>query len=306
MGLYILRRLVLLVPLWLGVTLLTFAMIQLIPGDPVVLMLGPRATPERAAALRDQLGLNDPFLVQYGRYIVRVLRGDLGTSIRGGTPVLDEILLRLPSTLQLAGAGLALSVSAGLAVGAIAAITPIRRLDRTLMIISAAGLSVPIFWLAPILILFFGVRLRWVPVSGGAGWQALVLPGVAIAIAPAAVLARVTRASILQVAQQDYVRTARAKGLRERHVSMRHVLPNALLPIITVIGLLASTLITGTVFIEVIFGRPGLGRLTVNAVLNRDFPQIQGVVLFTTVVYVMINLLVDVLYTVVDPRVHNR
>ncbi len=303
MALYILRRLVLLIPLWLGVTLLAFAMIQLIPGDPVVLMLGPRATPERAAALRDQLGLDDPLLVQYGRYVLRVLRGDLGTSLRGRTQVLDEILLRLPSTLQLAVAGLALSVSAGLAVGTIAAVTPSRLLDRTLMTMAAAGLSVPIFWLAPILILFFGVRLRWVPVSGGAGWQALVLPSVAVAMGPAAVLARVTRASILQAAHQDYVRTARAKGVPERRVSMRHVLPNALLPIMTVIGLIASALITGTVFVEVIFGRPGLGRLTINAVLNRDFPQIQGIVLYTTVVYVMINLFVDVLYADVDPRI---
>jgi peptide/nickel transport system permease protein len=303
MALYILRRLLLLIPLLLGVTLLTFAIIQVTPGDPVVLMLGPRATPARVAALREQLGLDDPLLVQYGRYLSNVLRGDLGQSIRGQTPVLQEIMLRLPGTLALAVTGLGLAIIGGLTVGIMAATAPGKLLDRALMAGSIVGLSVPIFWLAPILISLFSVRLKWLPVTGGESLSALILPSLVLALAPAAILARLTRASVLEVTQADYVRTAWSKGLPKGLVYLRHVLPNALIPVVTVIGLMASSLLTGAVFIETIFARPGLGRFTVNAILNRDFPQVQGIVIFTAVVFVCMNLLVDVLYAFLDPHI---
>jgi ABC-type dipeptide/oligopeptide/nickel transport system permease component len=300
MTLYILRRLLSLILILFGVTLLTFALIQVTPGDPVALMLGPRATPEKVAALRTQLGLDEPLPVQYGRYVLNLLRGDLGRSIRGQTPVLAEIMLRLPSTMALALTGLSLAVIGGLAVGLLAALLEGKLLGRLLMVSVLAGMSVPVFWLAPILI---GLRLRWLPISGGESWPALILPGLCLAIAPAALLARLARATILEARQADHVRTARAKGINDRLVYVRHVLPNALIPIVTVIGLLAASLLTGTVFIEVIFARPGLGRFAVNAVFNRDFPQIQGLVLFTAVVFVLINLLVDLLYAFLDPRI---
>lgn len=303
MTFYILRRLLSLIPILLGVTLLTFALMRLTPGDPVALMLGPRATPERVAALRAQLGLDEPLPVQYGRYVLNLLRGDLGRSIRGQTPVLAEMMLRLPHTLALALTGLSLSVTGGLAVGLLVALLEGKLLGRLLMASTLAGMSVPIFWLAPILILIFGLRLRWLPISGSESWPALILPGLCLAIAPAALLARLARAAILEAMQADHVRTARAKGINDRLVYVRHVLPNALIPIVTVIGLLAASLLTGTVFIEVIFARPGLGRFAVNAVFNRDFPQIQGIVLFTAVVFVLINLLVDLLYAFLDPRI---
>jgi ABC-type dipeptide/oligopeptide/nickel transport system permease component len=303
MTLYLLRRLLSLIPILLGVTLFTFALTRITPGDPVGLMLGPRATPEQVAALRAELGLDASLPVQYGRYVLNALRGDLGRSIRGQTPVLAEISLRLPSTLALALTGLALAIGSGLSVGLLAALLEGTLLGRLLMGSTLAAMSVPIFWLAPVLILIFGLRLGWLPISGGASGPTLILPSLCLAIAPAALLARLSRAAILEAMQADYVRTARAKGLQECLVYLRHALPNASIPLVTVIGLLAASLLTGTVFIEVIFARPGLGRFAVNAVFNRDFPQIQGIVLFTTGVFVLINLLVDLLYALLDPRI---
>jgi len=303
MATYILRRLLMLIPILLGVTLITFAIIQVTPGDPVRLMLGPYATPEQIVEIRQQLGLDDPMLVQYGRYILGVVQGDLGRSIHGRTPVVDEIAKRLPSTLELAVAGLSLAIIGGVTVGAIAAMSGSRKLDATLMVGALAGLSLPVFWLALILIQIFAVRLDWVSATGGEGMKDLILPAICVALAPGAVLARVTRSSILEVIRKDYVRTARAKGLQSIRINMHHILRSALIPVVTVIGLLGSNLLTGMVFVETIFSRPGLGRYAVEAVFSRDFPRVRGVVLFMAVVFVLVNLAVDILYTYLDPRI---
>jgi len=303
MTVYITRRLVMLIPILLGVTFLTFAIIKLTPGDPAQIMLGMRATPEKVAQLRQQLHLNDPFLVQYGRYVWNALHGDLGRSLRGGTPVLKEILTRFPSTLELTAFALVLAILGGVSAGVIAATAKRRWVDGAAMVTSLVALSIPEFWLAIVLLIIFGVELKWVSVTGGQGIKDLILPGLCLAIGPGATLARLTRSSILEVAQEDYVRTARAKGLVERAVILGHILRNALIPIVTVTGLVFAAMLGGAVFIENVFARPGLGRFAVNAIAARDFPQIQGMVLFTAVIYAGLNLAVDVLYSFIDPRI---
>jgi peptide/nickel transport system permease protein len=303
MTVYITRRLVMLIPILLGVTFLTFAIIKLTPGDPAQIMLGMRATPEKVAQLRQQLHLNDPFLVQYGRYVWNALHGDLGRSFRGGTPVLKEILTRFPSTLELTAFALVLAILGGVSAGVIAATAKRRWVDGAAMVTSLVALSIPEFWLAIVLLIIFGVELKWVSVTGGQGIKDLILPGLCLAIGPGATLARLTRSSILEVAQEDYVRTARAKGLVERAVILGHILRNALIPIVTVTGLVFAAMLGGAVFIENVFARPGLGRFAVNAIAARDFPQIQGMVLFTAVIYAGLNLAVDVLYSFIDPRI---
>ncbi|MBM4459715.1 MAG: ABC transporter permease [Chloroflexi bacterium] len=303
MLMYVVRRLLMLIPILLGVTLLTFAIVQVTPGDPVALMLGPAATPERVAAMRQQLGFDDPVLVQYGRYVWNALHGDLGRSVRGQTPVLGEILARFPSTVELTVAAMLLAVIGGVGAGVIAATSRRRVIETATMIVALVGLSLPSFWLAIILILVFGVNLRWVSVAGGEGLKNLILPAFCLALAPAAVLARLTRSSILEVIREDYVRTARAKGLGQRAVVLIHVLRNSLIPVVTVIGLQFAGMLGGAVFIENVFARPGIGRFAVNAIAARDYPQVQGVVLFTAAIYVLINLAVDLMYGWLDPRI---
>lgn len=303
MLLYIARRLLTLIPILFGVSLLTFAIAKLTPGDPVALMLGNLATPERVASLRAQLGLDDPVLVQYGRFVWNALHGDLGVSIRGQRPVMQDILERFPNTLELTLSAMALAVVGGVTIGIIAATARNRWVDTGAMTLALVGLSVPSFWLAILLILVFGINLKWVSVTGGAGFKDLILPSVTLALAPGAVLARLTRSSILEVMREDYVRTARSKGLDERAVVMGHVLRNALIPVVTVIGLQIAGLLGGAVFIESVFARPGLGRYAVSAIAARDYPQVQGVVLFAAAIYVLVNLAVDVLYGYIDPRI---
>jgi peptide/nickel transport system permease protein len=303
MTMYIIRRLLMLIPVLVGVTFLTFAIAQVTPGDPVVLMLGNYATPKRVAELREQLGFNDPFWVQYGRFVWNVLHGDLGKSIRGQTPVLDEIVARFPSTLELTVAAMLFGVTAGVSAGIIAATAKSKWVDNVTMVIALVGLSIPSFWLAIILIIVFGINLRWVSVTGGEGLKDLILPSFCLGIGPAAVLARLTRSSILEVIREDYVRTAQAKGLDERVVTLRHVLRNALIPVVTVIGMQFAGLLGGTVFIESVFARPGLGRFAVNAIAARDYPQVQGIVLGGATIYVLFNLIVDLLYGFLDPRI---
>jgi ABC-type dipeptide/oligopeptide/nickel transport system permease component len=303
MLLYIARRLLTLIPILFGVSLLTFAIAKLTPGDPVVLMLGNLATPERVAILRAELGLDDPVLVQYGRFVWNALHGDLGVSIRGQRPVMQDILERFPNTLELTISAMALAVVGGVATGIVAATARNRWVDTGAMTTALVGLSVPSFWLAILLILVFGINLKWVSVTGGEGFKDLILPSVTLALAPGAVLARLTRSSILEVMREDYVRTARSKGLAERAVVMGHVLRNALIPVVTVIGLQVAGLLGGAVFIESVFARPGLGRYAIGAIAARDYPQVQGVVLFAATIYVLVNLAVDVLYGYIDPRI---
>ncbi|NLX42449.1 MAG: ABC transporter permease [Chloroflexi bacterium] len=303
MALYVFRRLLMLLPILVGVSLLAFAILHVTPGDPAVLMLGQYATPDRITGLRQELGLDDPLHVQYGRYLWRALHGDLGSSFRSQRPVIQEILDRFPSTMQLTLTALFLSVIVGVSTGVLAATARNRWVDGGLMAGALVGLSIPEFWLGIVLLIVFGVKLKMVPITGGTGLRALILPSVTLALAPAAVLARLTRSSMLEVIREDYVRTAWAKGLGGRSVIVSHVLRNALIPVVTVLGLQFAGLLAGTVFIENVFARPGIGRLVVNAIAARDYPMVQGIVLFTATVYAFLNLAVDVLYGFLDPRI---
>lgn len=303
MVVYVLRRLGVLIPTLFGITLLTFAILQVTPGDPAQIALGVSATPQRIAELRRSLGLDQSILVQYWHYVWGLLHGNLGTAIEGQVPVRTQIAQRLPSTLQLAGAGLVLAVVFGVGAGAIAGTTNRRSLDSGVMVAALSGLSLPVFWVGIVGIYVFAVHLGWVSAFGGTGLRNLILPAVVVALAPGATLAQITRAATLDVIHEDHVRTARAKGLSPFRVATVHVLRNALIPVVTVLGLIMSDLITGAVFVEVIFSRSGLGSYAVTAVEQRDFPQVQGVVLFVAVVYVLVNLGTDLLYGALDPRV---
>lgn len=301
---YIIQRLLMLFPVLLGVSFITFAALRAAPGDPVIMMLGMDASPERIATLREQLGLNDPFLVQYGRFVWNALQGDLGMTFGGQLPVADEIARRLPSTLQLTMVGLSFAVIVGITLGTIAATHRGQWIDRVTMLFSTAGLCLPSFWVGIILLIIFGVNLRWVSVVGGGELKDLIMPAFALGLAPAAVIARLSRSSILEVFGEDYVRTARGKGLGEKLVILRHVLRNALIPVVTIIGLQFASLMGGAVFIESVFARPGLGRLAVGAIATREYPITQGVVLLAATAYVVINLAVDLFYAFLDPRIH--
>jgi len=300
---YIIRRVLTLIPILLGVSFLVFAIAEVTPGDPVVIMLGNRATPERVAALRQELHLNDPFIERYARFVFNAAQGDLGRSIRGQTPVSQEILDRLPSTAELAFAAVIFAIFIGIPIGVVAAQYRGKFIDHAAMVTALMGLSVPSFWLAIILIIIFGINLKWVSVTGGQGIRDLILPAFTLGLGPMAVLARLTRSSVLEVKEEDFVRTARGKGIKERIIQVRHILRNALIPVVTYLGLLFADLLGGTVFIESVFARPGLGRFAINAISARDFPQVQGLVLFIAAFYVIMNLIVDLLYGIIDPRI---
>jgi peptide/nickel transport system permease protein/oligopeptide transport system permease protein len=301
---YISARLVVTLPVIFGVTLAVFSMLFLIPGAPVKMMLSEFATsPEQIARMRAQLRLNDPFAEQYGRFVWNALHGDLGSSIRDRRPVTAEILEVLPSTAQLAVAALVFSACLGITLGIVAAIRQNSWLDMGSMALALVGVSMPSFWLGLLLIFTFSLRLGWFPATGGGGFDHLPLPALALGLGASAIIARLTRSTMLEVLRMEYMTTARAKGLAGRGVVLRHGLKNALIPIITIFGLQFGALLAGTVIIETVFGRPGVGRLLVNAILNKDFPLVQGVVLFVAVGYVLINLVVDVMYAAIDPRI---
>ncbi len=300
---YISRRLFLLVPTLIGVTLATFLMLRLTPGDPVQIMLGEFASGSEVARLRRDLGLDRPLPIQYVRFVERVLHGDLGTSMRSRRAVVDEITDRFPATILLTLAAMALAVGAGISIGAVAATTRHAVVDSAVMAFALIGLSMPTFWSGLLLILMFSLKLGWLPITESEGIRAIILPAVTLAAPAAAVLARITRSSVLEVLRQEYVRTARSKGLAERMVVIRHALRNALVPVLTIIGLQFGGLLAGAVIVESVFSRPGLGRLAVNAVLARDFPVAQGIVLVVAVMYVFVNLSVDVMYGFLDPRI---
>ncbi len=300
---YVLRRLGMTLLVLLAVSGLVFLMSHLTPGDPATIMLGENASAADVLRLRRELGLDRPIVVQYGLYVGNIFRGDLGQSIRSGRPVASEIWDRFPPPLQLTLAATAVAAATGILLGALAATSRSRLIETFLMSTSLLGISMPSFWLGLLLILLFGLVLRWFPIAGGSGWQALVLPTVTLGAQAAAVLARLTRASLLEVLPSDYVRTARAKGVAPHRVLMYHALRNALIPVVTVIGLQFGGLLGGAVIVESVFARSGLGRFAVSAVQSRDFPLIQGIVLFAAAVYAVVNLSVDALYVALDPRI---
>jgi peptide/nickel transport system permease protein len=302
---YVRTRLTLAIPVLLGVSIAVFAMLRLLPGDPAQIMLAESgASAERVAALRQQLGLDDPLPVQYWRFLTGALRGDLGRSIQSNRPVTQEIAGQLPSTIELTLAAMVVAVGIGIPLGLLAATRHNGPLDYGAMALALVGVSMPSFWLGVLLILFFSLRLGWLPATGQGGLERLVLPAFTLGFGAAAIIARLVRSSVLEVLRHEYVMTARAKGLGPRVVLLRHALKNALIPVVTIVGLQFGALLAGTVVIETVFSRPGVGRMVVNAILVKDFPVAQGAILIIATTYVLANLLVDLLYAWLDPRVH--
>jgi len=301
---FVARRVLAVVPVLFGVTLAVFSMLFLVPGDPVKMMLAEFVTnPDQIAQMRAQLHLDEPILQQYGRFVGNALRGDLGTSIRSRRPVATEIAENVGSTAQLALASMAVAIGLGIPLGLIAALGRNSWLDVAAMVVALLGVAMPSFWLGLLLIFTFSLHLGWFPATGGGDLHHLVLPAVTLGMIAAAIIARLTRSSMLEVLGQDYVRTARAKGLAGWAVVLRHALKNALIPVVTIFGLQFGNLLAGAVIVETVFSRPGLGRLVVGGILAKDFPLVQGAVLFVAVAYVLINVVVDVAYVMVDPRI---
>jgi len=311
---YVVRRLLLLVPVLLGVSIIIFMVLHLLPGDPAEIMLGSQATQADLERLRAELGLTEPLYVQYVHWLGLVVRGDLGRSIWMKRPVLAEVLGRFKATLVLTGAGLLLSTVVGLAFGIASAVRPNSLLDRASAVASLFGASMPVFWLGIVLMVLFALWLGWLPASGmyapyGGGdlrdlLAHLALPAFTLAAASVTIIARLTRSTMLETLGQDYIRTARAKGVVERAVVLRHGLKNALIPIVTVVGVQAGYLLGGAVLTETVFAWPGVGTLMVQGILARDFPLVQGCVLVVALSFVVINLIVDLLYAWLDPRIH--
>ena len=315
----------------LGVSIVVFFMVRSIPGDPAQILLGQQATQEQVRALRDRLGLDEPILVQYGLFLKDALRGDLGESIVTGRPVIVELLERLPATLELTAFAMLIGILVGVPIGVISAVKQYSLLDKVTSVIALTGISMPIFWLAMILIVIFGVNLELLPFPGrldsetaitaitgmvlvdslltlnfSGFWDGLlhlIMPALALGVAPMAVIMRMTRSSMLEVMSEDYVRTARAKGVIPWQVVFKHALRNAMLPTVTVIGLQTGVLMAGAVITETIFAWPGVGQIAFESVNRRDYAMIQGVVLYGAALFVLVNLVVDILYAVLDPRV---
>lgn len=300
---FLVRRILLLAPILIGVSIVSFLMVHLVPGDPVQIMLGHSPSAANAAALRHELGLDAPLPVQYLRFVGNALHGNLGTSIRSGRPVIAEIADRFPATLQLTLAAMVLAIVLGVSVGTLAAATRSRVLNGLLMLGATCGVSLPTFFFGLLLIDAFALQLRWFPVLSGSSLRGLVLPAVTLALPAAAVLARVTRASLVDVLGQDYIRTARAKGLTRARIVRAHALRNGLIVVLTIVGLQFGGLMAGSVIVESVFARTGLGSFVVNAIQARDYPDIQGIVLVFATFYVLINLVLDVLYGLVNPRI---
>jgi len=301
---YIANRLAVSVAVVFGVSVLVFLMLHLVPGDPVVVMLSEHATAQDANELRHELGLDQPVYVQYGLYMERVVHGDLGRSIRLRRSVTELITDRFPGTLELTLASLLLATVLGVFVGTISAVRRGQFADHVSMTGTLVAVSVPSFWLALMLILIFGLRLRVLPIAGNQdGFSSLALPAVTLATVPLATIARLTRSGLLEVLGEDYVRTARAKGLKEWSVITNHALRNSIIPVITVVGVQFGALLGGAIIVETVFAWPGIGRLLIDAVTARDFPLVQGIMLCISVGFVLVNLVADILYAFVDPRI---
>jgi len=330
---YIIKRLLNLLPVLLGITLLVFLFLHLIPGDPATVLLGERATPEQVEALREQLGLNQPLPLQYLTFINNLLHLDFGSSIISGIPIIDEIKTRFPATFELSLAAMIVAVILGIPAGIVAAVYKNHPADNLTMIGSLLGVSMPVYWLGLLLIYLFAITLNWFPPSGRISIEAglnfqpitgfylldailkfdinllqdvlahLILPALTLGTIPLAILARITRSSLLEVLSQDYIRTARAKGIPEHWVILRHGLKNALLPVVTIIGLQFGTLLGGAILTETIFSWPGIGSWIYEGILARDYPVVQGGVVVVSVIFVLVNLLVDISYALFDPRI---
>ncbi|MGI6616400.1 MAG: ABC transporter permease [Dethiobacteria bacterium] len=309
---YTIKRLLALIPVLIGVSILVFLILHLTPGDPALIMLGPKATKPALEALRHQLGLDLPLYKQYFQWIANILKGDWGRSIQLKREVLPLVLTRFKATAILTVFAAFVAVTFGLLAGIVSATKQYSLWDRLLMFLALMGFCLPVFWLGLVLQVFFGLKLGWLPVSGmsppgqaglGSVFKFLILPGFSLAVGTMAEIARMTRSSMLEVIRQDYIRTARAKGLTERVVTYSHALRNALIPVVTVVGMQIGFLLSGAVLVEIIFAWPGIGSLMVNGILARDFPLVQGTILFVATIYVFVNLVVDLIYALLDPRI---
>lgn len=300
---YVLRRLFEAVPVILAVTFIVFVSVRLIPGDPARTIAGLEASDATVEAIREDLGLDRPVLAQYFTFMSHLVTGDLGTSYYYGTSVTEEVARRFPATLLLAAAGLALSILIGVGIGTVSAVKRGTWLDRGTLVFAIAGVSMPSFWLALVLIIVFAVNLGWLPAGGYGTWRHMILPSLTLGLFGAGTIARLTRSSVLEVLRQDYVRTAQSKGLPFRTVLIKHALRNAMVPVVTLLGLQLGAFLSRAVVTETVFGWPGIARLTVTAVLDRDFPLIQGSVLWLALVFIATNLAVDLVYAAIDPRI---
>jgi peptide/nickel transport system permease protein/oligopeptide transport system permease protein len=301
---YVVRRLVAAVPTLLGVSLVVFMMVRLLPGDPARVVAGLTASETDVELIRHQLGLDQPAPVQYASFLARLVRFDLGTSVRSGQPVLNEVLARLPGTAELAATSIAVATMLGILGGFIAALHHNRRLDGVVSALMLFGISMPVYWLGLMLIVVFAIRLQWLPAAGSQDPGAWILPTLTLAAFSVAIVARMTRSTMLEVLRADYIRTARAKGLVDTTVMYGHALRNGLLPVVTVIGHQFGTLLGGAVLTETVFGWPGMGQLLVDALFARDYPVVQGIVLTFSTLFILVNLGVDLLYGLIDPRIH--
>lgn len=300
---YLIRRLLILIPVLWGVVTLVFSFIHLIPGDPVVAMLGEQASAAEVQKLREQLKLNEALHIQYFLYLKGLVRGDLGNSLITEQPVLNTILRHYPATIELALASLVIAIAIALPAGVISATHKDQAADHLAMFLALLGLSMPNFWLGPMLIIIFALKLNLFPVSGPGGLSHLVLPSITLGTALAAFLTRMIRSSMLDELGKDYIRTARAKGLSQRRIIYRHALKNALIPVVTIVGLQFGTLLTGAIITETIFSWPGIGRMTIQAINQRNYPLVQGAILFISATYILINTLTDIAYAWLDPRI---
>ena len=300
---YLISRLISALIVILGVTCLVFLLIHFVPGDPVEMMLGESARPADREALRQALGLDQPVLTQLAHYLSRLAQFDLGTSIHYRQPISEILAQRIPATAQLAAVSIVIALLIAFPLGAIAAVKKGTAWDHTAMGFSMLGVSIPNFWMGPLLIMVFSLWLGLLPVSGKEGFSSLILPAVTLGTAMAAILARMVRSTLLEVLNEDYVRTARAKGLNEFQVITRHGLRNALLPVITLVGLQLGTLLGGAVITETVFSWPGVGQLTIEAIQKRDYPLVQACVLLISLSYVVVNVITDIIYAAIDPRI---
>jgi peptide/nickel transport system permease protein len=305
MKVYLLRRFLQSLLVLLGVSFVVFGILFL-TGDPVLVLLPPDASAEDVAKFRESMGFNDPFFVQYGRFLLGALRGDFGQSIRHGEPAFDLVMERMPATFGLSGAALAIALCLAIPAGIVSAVRRNSVLDYISTVVALLGQSMPTFWLGIMLILLFSVQLNLLPSSGRGGWQHMLLPAITLGLFTTARITRLTRSGMLEVLSQDYIRTARAKGVANPPVVWKHALKNAAIPIVTIVGIELGTLLGGSVITETIFAWPGVGRLSVQAIYNRDYPVVQAAVFTLAATFVLVNLIVDVLYTYLDPRIRLR
>jgi ABC-type dipeptide/oligopeptide/nickel transport system permease component len=303
MGQYVLRRLIITIPLLLIVSFLAFSMTRFLPGDPARVIAGQDADEQVIKQIRHELGLDQPVLVQYRIYLSKILRGDFGNSIRTKSSVTSEIFSRFPATLELAISAMIIASIGGILLGVIAAVKRDGFVDRFALLLSISGMSIPHFWLGLILLVYLAGVLGWFPIGGRGNIMNLVLPAITLSARPLALITRLTRTNMIDVLNEGYIWTARSKGLKERIVVIRHALKNAILPTITVIGLQFGTLLAGVIVIETVFGWPGMGRLLISSIMSRDFPIVQAIILMMAFIFLMMNLLVDISYAFLDPRI---